>query len=222
MEISSITTFFKRLTTRKAFVVREHFTRIYERNLFKGGESCSGKGSTVEQTVGIRRELPSLIKRHRVTSFLDAPCGDCNWIAKMDWSRIRYTGVDVVQELVVKNDKKLKCSGMHFDHADLCTSPLPNVDLIFCRDCWVHLDFRQISECLSNFKRSGSRLLLTTTFPQTTRNRELGRHIWRPLNLQTAPFFFPEPLEMVVEGCTEDDGRHADKALGLWRLEDIT
>jgi hypothetical protein len=47
------------------------------------------------------------------------------------------------------------------------------------------------------------------------------RIAWRPLNLQAAPFHFPDPLALIDEKCTEDDGVYADKQLGLWSLSDI-
>ena len=31
----------------------------------------------------------------------------------------------------------------------------------------------------------------------------------------------PEPLDVIVEGCTEVGGAYADKALGLWRIADL-
>src|SRR5437660_1775959 len=35
------------------------------------------------------------------------------------------------------------------------------------------------------------------------------------------PVALPEPLEVIVEGCTEVGGAYADKALGLWRVADL-
>jgi len=221
MNISSITTFWKRLTGRGGFQVDEHFTRIYEKNLFKGGESRSGKGSSLDQTTIVRRELPALLERHGVESFLDAPCGDCHWITELDWTRIRYTGADVVGALIEKNRVRLTGRPMTFVVADLCKDELPRADVIFCRDCWVHLDYAQIRACLENFRRSGATYLLTTTFTGRTSNRDLRTAIWRPLNLQAAPFNFPTPLEVLVEGCTEEGGQYADKALGLWMIADL-
>jgi hypothetical protein len=38
---------------------------------------------------------------------------------------------------------------------------------------------------------------------------------------EIAPFGFPNPIKLVVEGCTEAGGRYADQSLALWRLIDI-
>ncbi|HEX8999730.1 MAG TPA: class I SAM-dependent methyltransferase, partial [Blastocatellia bacterium] len=74
---------------------------------------------------------------------------------------------------------------------------------------------------LRNFKRSKSEYLLTTTFPKTEVNEDILTGEWRPLNLQRAPFNFPEPLRLINERCTEEGDRYADKSLGLWRLSDL-
>lgn len=204
-----------------SFQVAGHFEKIYEENLFRGDESRSGTGSSLVQTATIREKLPDLLQRFSVTSILDAPCGDCNWIAQLDWSRVAYTGADVVGKLIQSNRETFSGKPMNFTAVDLCQDPLPRSDLILCRDCWVHLDYSQIRACLANFRQSGAKYLLTTTFTKRRRNRDLGGDLWRPINLQAGPFKFPQPLAMLVEGCTEDGGNYADKTLGLWELREL-
>lgn len=72
-----------------------------------------------------------------------------------------------------------------------------------------------------NIKRSGSGLLLTTTFRELATNRDIEDGDWRALNLQRAPFFFPEPAAVIVEGCDEAGGDYADKALALWPVAQL-
>jgi len=142
-------------------------------------------------------------------------------MAELDWSRTAYTGVDIVPALIQSNASRWTARNMKFCLADLCADDLPRADLVFCRDCWVHLDFLQIRACLENFRRSGAGYLLLTTFTARGENVDLGGHIWRPLNLQVAPFSFPPPSKLLVEGCTEDGGIYADKSVGLWRVKDL-
>ncbi len=221
MRFARVTAFLRRLTGRSGYEVGPHFRRIYETNAFGGTESRSGIGSSLAETARIRQALPRLLEELGVRRVLDAPCGDCHWISELAWGQVAYTGADVVAELIETNRSRLGARGMRFLAADLCADDLPQADLILCRDCWVHLDYRQIRACLANFQRSGARYLLTTTFASRTRNRDLGGAIWRPLNLQIAPFQFPAPLRLCEEGCVENEGAYADKALGLWRLPDL-
>lgn len=198
------------------------FTDIYRQNGWRGQESVSGTGSSLQQTDRVRRELPPLLKALGVRSMLDAPCGDFHWMSRVPLGVDRYTGLDIVPELVEALRRTHGRLGREFLAGDLAAAPLPEVDLIFCRDCLVHLPFQDIQVVLHNLKKSGSKFLLTTTFPATAANRDLrvaGK--WRPLNLQLGPFYFPKPVRLINEGCTEMDGRFRDKSLGLWRLADL-
>ena len=66
--------------------------------------------------------------------------------------------------------------------------------MILCRDCLVHLPFRHVRRAVRNFKRSGARWLLTTTFCNRQTNDDAAPGAWRPLNLCRDPFRFPEPF----------------------------
>jgi len=203
--------------------LKERFSAIYDRNIFGGRLSRSGEGSDLTQTEIIRREIPEILKKLGARSFLDAPCGDCFWMQHVDLEVERYIGADIVPAMVAQNQQRFAAPGREFRCLNLTTDELPKVDVIFSRDCLVHLSLEDAMRILSNFKRSGSTFLLTTTFPDNHPNCELaGKHsFWRPLNMQSPPFCFPEPLLILNEGCTEEKGRYASKSLGLWRLEDL-
>jgi hypothetical protein len=100
--------------------------------------------------------------------------------------------------------------------------PLPEADLLLCRDCLVHLSFADIGRALSNVLRSGLPYLLTTTFPECEVNEDIVTGDWRPLNLELEPFGFPPPSELLNERCSEAGGLFADKSLGLWQLAELT
>ena len=194
------------------------FTRVYRKDRFGGKDSASGPGSDVEQTQVISREIPKLLRDLGVGSMLDAPCGDLHWMSRVDLGEIRYVGPDVVAGLVRAGTENYGRMGS-FAHLDISRDPLPDVELIFCRDCLVHLSFRRALAAVANFRASGARYLLTTTFPDTERNEDIPTGGWRPLNLSLEPFDLGPPLRIVNEGCTEAEGRYADKSLGLWALQ---
>ena len=203
--------------------LREKFSSIYEGNIFGGRLSRSGEGSDLVQTAVLRKELPLLMREFGIRTVLDAPCGDWFWMQHADLADINYTGVDIVPQLIEENRRKFGSENRRFECANLTEDALPAVDLIFSRDCLVHLSLEDACRIIRNFKRSGSRYLLTTTFPDRGSNNDLvGKDsFWRPLNLQKPPFFFPEPIRLINEHCTEERGRYRDKSLGLWLLEDI-
>jgi glycosyltransferase involved in cell wall biosynthesis len=196
------------------------FRTIYEQNLWRGIISRSGSGSDLEQTAVIRRELPRLIGSLGVRSILDAPCGDFYWMKEVELPVERFIGGDIVSDVVRRNQEAFTTGTRRFINLNILRDDLPRVELIFCRDCLVHLSFEDISKAIKNFQRSGARYLLTTTFPGRT-NIDIATGLWRPLDLQSAPFDFPTPVELINENCTEDNGLYADKSLGLWELGDL-
>lgn len=201
---------------------KRRFSQIYRRNEFGGTESRSGEGSTLTQTETIRREIPHLLANLGARTLLDAPCGDFNWMQHVALDLDKYWGVDIVGELIKTNRIRFGNPQREFLCLDLIEDPLPAADVVLCRDCLVHLNFRQAKGVLRNFRRSGCKYILTTTFTGRTANVDLvGDDVWRTLNLQLAPFIFPQPLVLINEHCTEHGGAYADKCLGLWLLDDL-
>ena len=132
-----------------------------------------------------------------------------------------YFGVDVVADLVRRNQERYASPTRRFEVLNLISDPLPAVDLALCRDCLVHLTFDQVRSAIRNMRDCGIRYLLTTTFSDLGVNVDIEMGDWRPLNYRLAPFEFPEPIEMILEGCTEGAGAYWDKALGLWDLSEM-
>lgn len=197
------------------------FSRIFHAGGFGASPSLSGSGSDLEQTKAIRARIPELLREYNIKSMFDAPCGDWYWMQHVDLSGVHYVGADIVAELIELNRDKFSKTAVEFVTLDIVKDKIPAVDLIFCRDCLVHLKLKDAHQALRNIAGSGSKFLLTTTFTSRSTNDELGPIFFRPLNLRQEPFKLPEPIAIISEECTEDDGAFADKALGLWRIEDI-
>lgn len=194
------------------------FSEIYHNNFWRSEESVSGTGSTREATRHIRKQLPRVFEQYGITSVLDLPCGDLNWMSDVLITGMKgmyYIGGDVVPEIIAENRKKYDLDDVDFFVMDAISDPLPAVDLIFCRDMLGHFSNADVKLALKNFRASGSKYLLTTTFPQHVDNTgdiETGQ--WRPINL--AQYFgLGNPLELIWEGL---DGKFSDKSLGLWRI----
>lgn len=200
---------------------KKRFSEIFRKNLFKGTESMSGEGSGLIQTSVIRQELPKLLKEIKAHSLIDAPCGDLFWIKEIELPVEKYLGIDIVEELIDQNKKKYANQQRSFMALDIIEDEIPKADIILCRDCLVHLSFKQCIKVIKNFKKSGAIYLLTTTFTERLKNNDLGRGLWRTLNLEKPPFNFPMPIKIINENCSEYNGEYSDKSMGLWLLEDI-
>jgi hypothetical protein len=197
------------------------FSHIRRVNLWESSESVSGRGSELSRTESIRTALPMLFEKFSITSLLDAPCGDFNWMQHVPLTGMQYTGLDVVPELIERNQQQYGNATVHFVLGDITREVLPQVDLIFSRDCLVHLSLQDGCRALNQFKQSGSRYLLITTYPATTTNKDTPTGSWKPLNLCQPPFNLPEPL-MLLPDPSDDTGANPDKAMGLWDLQAMT
>ena len=193
------------------------FTRIYRSNEWDDPESRSGPGSTRARGAGLRPALAELLARHSIATLLDAPCGDFNWIRDLTAEvPISYTGVDIVEELIRDNIRRYADERHRFFCRDLTRDLLPKADLILCRDALVHFSFADIHAALANFKRSGSKYLLATSFIDLQCNEDIRTGGWRPLNLQAEPFLLPAPIESIPD--TPPAGIAPGKRLCLWEL----
>jgi hypothetical protein len=188
------------------------FRRFYLENRWQAA-SVSGPGSTPWPTAVIRERLPALFRELGVVTLLDAPCGDFNWLSTTELPPA-YVGCDVVPELI--DDLRRGHPGRRFERLDITRDPLPAADLILCRDCLVHLPLAAIAAALANFRASGARYLLATTFPRWSANADIGGPgDWRPLNLELPPFDLGPAARLIAEVNVEDP-RFLDKSLGLW------
>jgi hypothetical protein len=202
--------------------MQQVFVRMYERNSWANAESASGDGSDLTQTKNVRRELSAVLAEFDIGTMLDAPCGDFYWMKEVDRHGVRYMGVDIVPELIAANARKYGNAMTSFAVLDIVNDAVPRVDLILCRDCLVHLPLQAAVSALRAFVKSGSKYLLSTTYPGVVKkNRSLfitGN--WRPLDLERPPFSLSAPLRRINEGCTESSD-YPEKSLGLWSLRDI-
>ncbi len=195
------------------------FEEIFENNRFLGTESRSGGGSSLLQTRIIRKKIPKLLDELKIQHLLDVPCGDWNWMRHVNLSNVQYTGGDIVAAIVNNNNQSFGNENRKFEYLNIVTGPLPQADLILCRDCLVHLNFVDGLAALDQFRKSGARWLLTTTFTERSSNTDLYEgDIWRPLNLEKPPYNLPKPERYINEECTEENGLFGDKCLGLWKL----
>jgi hypothetical protein len=188
-------------------------------------ESVSGDGSKLRNTETLRKELPILFEKYNIKSMIDLPCGDWNWMRKIDLSNIKYYGFDIVEDLIKENRKKYP--NIDFEVKNGLEDSLPQVDLIMCRDLIIHFPLEEIFKLLNNFVKSNSKYLLITRFDgceKENKNIEFGDFAMR--NLQLEPFNLPEPLIVIND---KDFNRYnnynntdfEDAKMVLYKLENI-
>lgn len=195
--------------------MQEVFQKIYDTRFWQG-DSVSGPGSDLEATEFLRELLPTVFAQWGITSVLDISCGDHFWGRFMLWPKT-YIGADIVPEIIEKNREAF--DNLDWRVLDATKDPLPKVDLIFCRDTLVHFDNQSIDLALKNFRASGSKYLLTTTFPGVANpNQNIQTGDWHTIDLEHYKYALGRPIEVFREYSTPADHEFSVKSLGLWRL----
>tara|TARA_B100000378_G_scaffold232434_1_gene197848 strand:- start:292 stop:822 length:531 start_codon:yes stop_codon:yes gene_type:complete len=175
----------------------------------------SGSGSEIRNTRIISNILPKIIKKYKIKTLFDCPCGDMNYMSKIlkrlkKNLKIKYVGGDIVKNLIINNRKKYPM--YKFIHFDIINDKISKYDLIMVKDLLNHLSFNNIKEVLSNIKKSGSKYLLLN-------NNKISKN---KINYNTpAPFWidinwklFPWNLNIIEKF----DGDNKDKEYVLIKL----
>jgi len=197
---------------------KDVFRHIYVNNTWGDSDSASGAGSNLEETKTLVEIFPVLLSKYCISSVLDIPCGDFHWMKTLNLERIEYIGADIVTDIIEQN-RRFEKNNVRFEELDLIKDKLPNADLIFVRDCLVHLSYDDIFKALDNICKTEFKYLLTTTFTERTMNTDIATGQWRTLNIQIPPFNFPEPQLIINEGHPKKEWK--DKSMGLWKVADI-
>ncbi len=170
------------------------FDNIYKNNIWNMGqnESKSGLGSTDEYTINIRNKLINFIKEKQINKLLDTSCGDWNWMKNIKNDIPNYLGLDIVKDIVDKNNELYSNNNIKFIHTDFLsyikTQKDKSIDLILCRHTLEHLPTEYNIEFLKECKRVCKYLFVTGYNNLSKTNSELPDSIYRPINLKLPPY----------------------------------
>jgi hypothetical protein len=139
----------------------------------------------------------------------------------INFDKIKYIGGDIVEDLINKNKALYSSENRSFINIDITRDNLPDVDLIFVRDCLVHLNDSLIFDFIRNLKKSNIKYLLTTNFPLTNYNYNITTGNWRPINLYKKPYNFPKEIDILWEETSEGGDQYPDKSLFLFDVSKI-
>jgi hypothetical protein len=171
--------------------------------------SSSGSGSNLGFAVNSSLEiLRRAIQTYNISSMIDLPCGDVNWIFD-SWetdSLEVYIGLDIVRPIIHLNQQRFRhhsnkifliwdgsaCNLPKYSlHVDMNDEPvyLP-VDMVHCRDILQHMSLSDSIKFLCHVMTSGARILIITTFPSGA-NKNISNGGYYRNNLDLPPFSLP-------------------------------
>lgn len=172
--------------------LEDRFSEIYEKNLWASKESPSGLGSELAATETLSGWLVENIPSLRIKTFVDAPCGDFNWMQHvLKFVNVDYLGLDIVPSLIESNNKAYSSPSIRFEVANICHDALPACDMIMVRDCLFHLSYDDINRFLINLSGVNYEYLLTTTHViENLVNSDIISGDFRQIDLFSSPFNF--------------------------------
>eukprot|EP00435_Cladocopium_sp_Y103_P007868 s1448_g2.t1 len=141
------------------------YSIVYEYNVWGSDVSRSGTGSDLwspEARLAVTA-LEAVVDAFGIRSMLDCACGDATWMVPFFVTRhpeIQYTGVDVVSEVIQRNQQRHP--RINFLAQDLSEMPLPQgAQLIFSKETLNHMHLHDAQRALQQFAQTGARYLLT-------------------------------------------------------------
>lgn len=160
--------------------------------------SVCGCGSQMDNsTKNIREELYNFLKKHSIRNIADIPCGDFFWMRHICLHEIGYVGGDIITGQIEKLKKNFP--DKKFKRIDLRIDPLPEVDLLFCRDCLFHLSNFDKKKVFENFLNSQIPFLLMSNHPGSYNNLEIKTGDFSHINWQLDPWNFEPPLDVLYD-----------------------
>jgi 2-polyprenyl-3-methyl-5-hydroxy-6-metoxy-1,4-benzoquinol methylase len=196
----------------------ERFSAIYQNRVWlndRPSGSLSGLGSELVNTDKVRRELQPLLTELNTQTLLDVGCGDFLWMKEINLV-CHYIGIDIVEDVIVANDKVYASETRRFQKLDATMDALPKADTVLCREVLFHLSFADIWRVLANIKRSQAVFLIATNDTGLKYNADIESGDFRLLNLLRAPFHLPLPSTSIP-----DDRLSRGRTLSVWKTSEL-
>ena len=146
--------------------VKEVFTDIYENNEWggRGNEYSSGPGSSEHHAFVYAEAVKAFIVDRGVTTVVDLGCGDFVVGRKLQMEGVKYIGVDIVEDLIERNERHYADASTMFLCKDIISDELPEGDLCLIRQVLQHLSNSEIASILSKVKQY-SHVMITEHYP---------------------------------------------------------
>jgi SAM-dependent methyltransferase len=168
------------------------FTDLYNSKHWGSGENggTSGDGSMLETTQEYRKLLQDFLRTFNIQSVIDVGCGDWQFSQTIDWSGIQYTGYDVVQSVIQRNQEKFQAPNLTFIHGNALLFDLPSADLLICKDVLQHLPNEDVFLLLTQCPKFKFCLITNDVDPDTlsSNNHSIQKGACRTLDLTRPPF----------------------------------
>jgi SAM-dependent methyltransferase len=169
------------------------FSDIYERGEWGVDENKkgnSGTGSSPQNARMYIAYLQNYLNENNIHSVVDLGCGDWRVGREINWEKIQYLGIDVVESVINQNVKNYASANIAFIKADGTEYNLPAADLLICKDVFQHLPYKDIQNILKQFGKFKHCIVINDVDPVnlTCENKDIPRGHYRYLDISKPPF----------------------------------
>ena len=174
------------------------FEQIYRNGRWANG---SGSGSDPANTERYRVFVERFIVQNSIQTVVDLGCGDWRSSSLIDWSRVGYHGVDVVESVIARNQRRYQAGNIRFAQLN-DEHELPHADLLIVKDVLQHLPNSEIHRMSGFLARFHLALVTNTVTSDLYRpdgtvvrieevNTDVPAGFMRPVDVLGPPFNWP-------------------------------
>jgi len=158
-------------------------------------QSRSGRGSNINQSLYLKKELKLFFEKNNVKNILDIGCGDFKWMSSLlkEVDYDSYLGIDIVDKLIDNNIRNYETDKIQFLQKDIVNEEIETLkkfDFILVRHVFIHLKNSNINKVIDKIKKLDFNFFCVNSDPKILHNTDLkteGRY--RDVNLLISPFF---------------------------------
>ncbi len=163
-------------------------------NYYRIGEwdesGFSLSGSQLDITREYVEYLQEFLEENNIKTVVDLGCGDWAFSRYIDWTGIQYLGIDVVKDVIDRNQMKFAKPNIVFKHGNFSNMSLPEADLFLCKDVLQHFSNDDIRNVISLFPKY-QHCLITNYIDHLfllRNNHEIKPGEYHPIDLSLPPF----------------------------------
>lgn len=164
------------------------FDRIYKFHYWGRG---SGTGAVYELNKPFVNFVNDYLKEHKkdIKTVVEIGCGDWQLSSHFDLENIQYIGCEVSEFMFNKLSNKHTGDNIRFEKLDAVSDPLPEGDILICKDVLQHLCNEDVLKILKKME-SYKYVILVNDYYDTKRiNKNIRNGSWRALDFSKPPFY---------------------------------
>lgn len=167
------------------------FGRIeYKEALIQKGQKEFFVDDTIEKAEPYLDFLQKFLQDNQIQTVVELGCGDWKILSQIDWRNIRYTGFDLVPQIIKKNQEQYGNKEITFIKADFNRIDLPSADLLLCKDVFQYMSNKEILKTVKSFKKYKYCLILNEvdSISLTSDNLDVKNGSFHTVDLSKPPF----------------------------------